>query len=341
VVKVSVSTLQLEGELALRTTIEQKDEISLAKDGIAVGTLEDTWPGVVGVIDVKDLIVDDRWTQAEPTKAQRNLIREHVERLFAELAVKAPSYSHEQRELAAYWALRFLLDEGTKTASQLPRLKGVAAELADAPLFLTVEGEKVNLRAIADEVSARERVSVLTRSMGKPSGVVSCVLATSWISAHWLDALEELFGKTKVWRVTELQEWIQATREADPPEGAAELHGLRFLRREVRLLRAGALGHLTPDDLEDVKLSRSGGGTPMRYDKKRKLVLLDPEHPDIARSLKEAQQRPERLWVLIASIFGLVNRELVHVTDVHEAQLLLALAGHLASNPKLVPTEPS
>ena len=79
----------------------------------------------------------------------------------------------------------------------------------------------------------------------------------------------------------------------------------------------------------------------MRYDKRRKLALLDPEHPDIARALKEAQQRPERLWVLLASLFGLVNRELTHVTDVHEAQLLLALAGHLASNPKLLPTEPS
>jgi hypothetical protein len=43
--------------------------------------------------------------------------------------------------------------------------------------------------------------------------------------------------------------------------------------------------------------------------------------------------------VLIASLFGLVNRELAHVTDVHEAQLLLALAGHLASNPKLLPSE--
>jgi hypothetical protein len=45
--------------------------------------------------------------------------------------------------------------------------------------------------------------------------------------------------------------------------------------------------------------------------------------------------------VLIASIFGLVNRELTHVTDAHEAQLLLALAGHLASNPKLLPSEGS
>jgi hypothetical protein len=64
--------------------------------------------------------------------------------------------------------------------------------------------------------------------------------------------------------------------------------------------------------------------------------LLDPDHPDIARALKEAQQRPERIWVLIAALFGLVNRELDHVTDAHEAQLVVALAGHLAANPKLL-----
>ena len=92
----------------------------------------------------------------------------------------------------------------------------------------------------------------------------------------------------------------------------------------------------TPDELEDVKLSRAGGGTALRYDRKRKLVLLDPEHPDLSRTLKEAQQRPERIWVLIAAVFGLVNRELENVTDAQEAQLLMALAGHLASNPKLL-----
>jgi len=42
------------------------------------------------------------------------------------------------------------------------------------------------------------------------------------------------------------------------------------------------------------------------------------------------------LWVLLAALFGLVNRALERVTDDHEAQLLLALARHLASNPKLL-----
>ncbi len=334
-VKISISTGQLTGELALQRAGDSRG-VMLARDGIPIRVLEDTWPGVVGVIDVKDLKVNDDWTAAEPTRAQRSLIKLQVERLYSELATCAPSFDDAERELAAAWMLRFLLEGAVATRGQLDRLTGCAQQLAEAPLFLTVEGEKVNLRAVAGEVSSRERVAVFERRLGVPEGVVSCVLSTSSFAAPWLEAVEEFLGKTKVWRVTGLEAWENTVREADPLEGTPELLGLRFLRREVRLLRSGALGALTPDDLEDVKLSRNGGGTALRYDRKRKLVLLDPEHPDIARSLKEAQQRPERLWVLIAAAYGLVNRELQHVTDAHEAQLLLALAGHLASNPKLL-----
>ncbi|MDP2273306.1 MAG: hypothetical protein Q8K32_21385 [Archangium sp.] len=333
VVKVTVATAMLSGELALRRG-GLEDGVMLARDGIAVAPLEDSWPGVVGVIDVKDLVVNDDWTAAEPTRAQRSAIRAEVERLYAE--VTATSLGDGDREIALAWVLRFLLDNVVATAGQLDRLKHVAQVLADAPLFLTVEGERVSLRSVAAEVNAREKVAVLRRDAGVPKGVVSCVLAASSFTAPWLSALEEFFGKTKVWRVTDLEEWQRSVREADPLEGSAELQGLSFLRREVRLLRAGALGRLTPDDLEDVKLSRAGGAVAMRYDRKRKLALLDPDHPGVARTLKEAAQRPERIWVLIAALFGLVNRELEHVTDAHEAQLLIALAGHLATNPKLL-----
>jgi hypothetical protein len=308
----------------------------LARDGISIAPLEDTWPGVVGVIDVKDLTVNPDWTTAQPTRAHRALIRAQVERLYLALAEAAPSFGERERELGASWALRFLADGGVEAAAHLDRLTGAARELADAPLFLTVEGERVTLRAIASEVTTREKVAVLARSAGVPEGAVSCVLATSSWDAPWLSALEDLLGKSKVWRVTQLELWQQAVREADPPEGTPELQGLRFLRRGVRLLRAGALGALTPDELEDVRLHRAGGSTPLRYDRERKLVLLDPDHPDIARTLKEAQPRPERVWVLIAALFGLVNRELENVTDAQEAQLLMALAGHLAHNPKLL-----
>jgi hypothetical protein len=335
-VKVAVSQGPLTGELALSSDAG-KGGVTLARDGISIGPFEDSWPGVVGVIDVKDLAVNDDWTVAQPTRAQRGLIKAQVERLFQSLAENASSFGDADRELAAAWALRFLSDLGVEAAGHLDRLAtGAGRELVDAPLFLTVEGERVTLRTVASEVSSKERVAVLSRSAGVPDGVLSCVLATSTFDAPWLAALEDVLGKSKVWRVTELEAWQRVVREADPLEGTPELQGLRALRREVRLLRSGALGQLTPDELEDVKLSRAGGGTALRYDRKRKLVLLDPEHPDIGRSLKEAQQRPERIWVLIAAVFGLVNRELERVTDAQEAQLLLALAGHLASNPKLL-----
>ena len=234
---------------------------------------------------------------------------------------------------AATWALDFLSDDGVKSPVDLERLKGVARVLADAPLFLTVEGERVSLRAVAAEISTRERVAVFERGPGRVS---SCVLKTTDFTAPWLTSLERLFGKTRVWRVTDSGEWARVVREEDPPDGTPLLDGLQALRKHVRLLRAGALGRLTPSELEDVRLSRGGGDTPLRYDAQRKLLLLDPHHPDIKRTLEETGPRPERLWVLIAACFGLINRELQHVTDADEAQLVTALAGHLASNPQLL-----
>ena len=307
----------------------------LTRDGIQVAPLEDSWPGVAGVIDIKGLVVNDDWTTAQPTRAQRDLIQGEVELLFTELAQRANDLGDRYRELAAHWALRYLADQGVETIAHLERLTGVTLALAAAPFFLTVEGERIDLKAVAAEVSSREKVAVLMKGWGVPEGAVHCVLATASWDAPWLSSLEDLFGKTKVWKVKELDAWRQQVREADPPEGTAELQGLRFLRREVRLLRSGALGSLTQDELQDVKLSRAGGHTPLRYEAQRKLVLFDPEHPDIKRTLTEAQQRPERLWVLIAAIFGLVNRELESVTDAQEAQLLLSLAGHLATNKQL------
>ncbi len=332
--KREVAAGPLTGELALSLSLE-KPQVMLARDGIAVGALEDRWPGVGGVIDIKDLVVNDDWTDAQPTRAHRTLIKAQVELLYGSLAQTAHELGDRERELGAHWALRSLAEQGVEHPAHLDRLTGVWLALAEAPLFLTVEGERIDLKAVAAEVLSREKVAVLMKGWGVPEGATHCVLATTSWEAPWLSSLEALFGKTKIWKVTELDAWRQQVREADPPEGTAELLGLRFLRREVRLLRSGALGSLTPDELEDVKLSRAGGGTPMRYERKRKLVLLDPEHPDIKRALTEVQQRPERLWVLIAAIFGLVNREFESVTDAQEAQLLLSLVAHLATNKHL------
>lgn len=327
--RVSVAQGPLQGELALSST---PGRVMLARDGIGVAPLDEQWPGVVGVLGVEGLQVNDDWTKASPTRAQVSLVRAQVERLYVALAQAAGGWARPAREQAASWALQFLASEGVALAD-LDRSSGAVKALADAPLFVTVEGEKVNLRAIAAEIGARGKVAVFEHGPGR---VTSCVLATSSFQAPWLPALESLFGKKSVWRVSDEAAWEQTVREADPPEGTALLDGLRTLRKEVRLLRAGALGHLTPDDLEDVRLSRDGGDAPLRYDARRKLVLLDPQHPQVQQALEQARARPERIWVLVAACFGLVNRALQHVTDHDEAQLLIALAAHLGANPALL-----
>ncbi len=332
-VRVQVDAGPLQGELALST---EAGVVMLARDGICLHALEERWPGVVGVVGIDGLAVDADWTKATPTRAQLGLVRAQVERLFGALAEAAKDLGPREREQAASWALEFLAHSRVESLADLQRSSGAAQALADAPLFVTVEDEKVTLRALAAEVSSGARLAVFERGAGPSSPVTACVLSASSFSAPWLTGLEALLGKGRVWRVTAPAEWQQAVREADPPEGTALLAGLKALRKELRLLRAGALGPLTPDELEDVRLAREGGATPLRYEAKRKLVFLDPEHPDIARALTELSSRPERLWVLLVAVFGLVNRELDHITDAHEAQLLMALAGHLASNPKLL-----
>ncbi|MFZ5444615.1 MAG: hypothetical protein ACOZQL_31770 [Myxococcota bacterium] len=342
-----LSSLTWKGEALVRVTVDQPlegelalarapGEVMLARDGIAVSPLETKWPGVVGVLGVPELPVDAGWTKATPTRAQSALIRAQVERLYVALAERVRDAAQMDREQAAAWALRFLAQCEVSSLGDLDRLSGAAKVLAEAPLFSTVDGERVSLRAVAAEMLSAGRVAVFERAPGRVS---SCVLQSSSFEAAWLVALEALFGKNRVWRVSDVRTWERIVREADPPEGTPLLEGLRTLRKQVRLLRAGALGHLTPDDLEEVRLTRDGGDVPMRYDAERKLVLLDPSHPDVARALEESATRPERLWILVAACFGLVNRALQHVTDHDEAQLLIALAAHLGRNPKLLEPE--
>jgi hypothetical protein len=322
--KRTVQTAQLTGELALSLS-PAGGEVTLARDGIAVCPMKESWPGVIGVLDVKDLTVSADWTSATLTHAQRDLIAAEVAQLFGALAEAVPSLSTQERALASRWALEYLNDEGVQSAAQLDRLRDVQAALADAPFFVTLEGERVTLREVASEVLSRGKVAVLPSNSSVKSGEVLAIAGPA-------AGLEGVLGKAKVWRITDPEEWEREVREADPREGTPELIALRFLRKELRLLRAGALGSLTPDELEDLKLERAGGRVPLRYDVKRKLVLLDPAHPDVARALSEPVARPERLWVLLTAIFGLINRELHHVTDAHEVKLLMALAGHLATN---------
>jgi hypothetical protein len=319
----------LEGELAI--THGGVHHVMLARDGIPVSKLELHEVGVAGVVGVPDLEVDATWTRATPTRAQRALIAARIDELFTLLGLEAARFDDVDRERAATAGLAWLLAENEGGRVDLGRARGGARAVARAPLFLTGEGTKVSLEHLAS-ASKTGKVAVFVRGRAPKAEVV----VASSFDAPWVAALETALGKNKVWKVTDLAAWEHAAREAEPPADTPLAHGLEQLRKNVRLLRSGALGRLTPEDLEDVKLHRDGGKTALRYDARRKLVLLDPEHPHVARGLGDVRGYPERLWVLLAAVFGVVNRALAHVTDEHEAQLALALAAHLAATPQLL-----
>jgi hypothetical protein len=288
------------------------------------------------VVDVEGLPVNDEWTEARPTPAQVTALRQAVDGVYGELAKRAASLPDGHRARARSLALDFLRGHGVTSAAHLDRLSGVAASLARAPLFHTVDGRAVSLRAVADEVLTRGKVAVLQRRLLTPDVGEAFVLEAHALYEPWLDALSRVLGEGQVERVDDVDAWRARLAEADPPKDTPEWGGLERLRREVRLLRAGALGRLTPNELEDVRLSRAGGRVPLRYDKKRRLVVLDADDEGVHRALVEYKSRPERLFALVAAVYAAVNRALDHVTDEHEAELLLALAGHLAANPKLL-----
>ncbi|MCC6338088.1 MAG: hypothetical protein IT380_29350 [Myxococcales bacterium] len=334
--RVDVQAPGLKGQVALPLA-EGAWEVRLAREGVEVGAVEVGGPSsVAALLDVEGLPVNAEWTEARPTPAQVTAIRQALESVFGELAKQAGALPPAHRGVARQRALEFLREQGVKSAAHLDRLTGVAASLSRAPLFHTVEGRAVSLRAVADEVLRRGKVAVLKRRLLAPDVGEAFVLEADALYEPWLEALARALGDGQVERIEDLSEWRARRAEADPPKDTPEWAGLERLRREVRLLRAGALGRLTPDELDDVRLSRAGGKTPLRYDAKRKLALLDPDDEAVRRALVEYRSRPERLFTLVAAVYGAVNRALHHLTDAHEAELLLALAGHLAANPKLL-----
>lgn len=335
-VRVDVQAPGVRGELVLPLG-DGASGLKLAREGVLVGDADVGGPpGVAGVLDVDELPVNDDWTQARPTPAQVTAIRQAMESVYGELAKRASLLSEAQRPLARTRVLEYLHQSGVKSAAHLDRMASAAASVAKAPLFATVDGRAVSLRAVADEVMTRGRVAVLQKRFFRPDVGEHFVLEADALDEPWVEALARVFGDGQVERVEDVARWREGLKEADPPKDTPEWSGLERLRREVRLLRAGALGRLTPGDLEDVRLARAGGKVPVRYDRRRKLVLLDPDDEQVRRALVEYRSRPERLFALVAAVYGVVNRALDHITDAHEADLLLALAGHLAANPKLL-----
>lgn len=335
-VRVDVQAPGVRGQLVLPLG-DDASPLQLARDGVLVGPAAVGGPpGVAGVLDVDGLEVNDAWTEARPSPAQLTAIRQAMESVYGELAKHASALPEAHRPVARSRALEYLHALGVKSAAHLDRMTGAAASVAKAPLFSTVDGRAVSLRAVADEVLSRGKVALLKRRLFRPDVGEHFVLEAEALNEPWVEALSRVLGDGQLERVEDVGAWRDGLKEADPPKDTPEWSGLERLRREVRLLRAGALGRLTPKELEEVRLSRNGGRVPLRYDRRRKVVLLDPDDEQVKRALVEYRSRPERLFALVAAVYGAVNRELDHITDAHEADLLLALAGHLAANPKLL-----
>jgi hypothetical protein len=253
-----------------------------------------------------------------------------------QLAHAVPALSKDQRRVARLHVLNWLQHSGMQAASNLDRLGGAAAELAKAAVFETVDEDWVSLAVLCHEVQRRGCVAVFGRSLFRPDTAGAVGLKARTLEDAWLEELAAVLGSRCIERVKNPARWREQLREEDPPKGSPELWGLSRLRRDVRLLRAGALGQLTPEDVEDVRLKALGGESPVHYDADRRVVLLDSDHTSVKRALAESKLRRERLYVLLAAMYGAINRALERITDAHEEELALALAAHLAANPQLL-----
>ncbi len=323
----------LRGELVIVADSSQA-LVVLAKDGIRVGTHQVGKLPIAGVVDVKGLEVNEEWTNAVLTRAVRVQLEEAADLLFGSLAAQVTGMSASEKPRAREAALAYVAERGVSSATHLDRMTGSAAALASAPLFLSEEGQWVTLRAIADQVLRTGWISIFESAWRTRDTREELVLRAQTVRDPWITALENVLGPACVERVRDVDLWRKQLAERDPPAAAPEGEGLRRLRKEMRLLRSGALGHVTPDELEDVRLRSDSPKAAIFYDAKRRLVLLDGANPQIKRALAEIPLRPERTYILLAAIYGSVNRALLRITDADEAELLASLAAHVAANPK-------
>jgi len=321
------------GELALPLDAAEAHGVVLARDGIAVSTLPLGGLAVAGTLEHPALAVDAAWRHAELTAEQRKDLLEEVEALFLRLAGVSPAFDPAQRAAAAVHVLRYLQEAGMKDASQLERLPETVQRVADAPVLRASEGRWVGLRTAAAQALRRNGLAVL----GARVEARELALEAADLESEWVLLLGAVLGWPRVHVIRDLDAWREAQARAEPEDDTPLARGLDRLRREAALLRADALGRLTTTELGQIRLHRRGGkGAPIRYREDRREATLDPDDPLIRGALEAADERPEGLYVLLASIYGAVNRALERVTDEDEARMLGALARHLAANPQLL-----
>jgi len=335
IVRLAVSEEGWRGELALPDPPDATASIALSRDGIAVDRFHVADLGVAGFLDHAALPVEDNWSRALLDDGARRKIADWVSSLYQALAEKAAAFLPRAREVASLYALRRLSHLGVRAPQHLDRLPLPADTLTRGPFFVTADGRRTHLRAVADLVLASRVVSVIggpiDRDTERESGG-EMALRASAVDVPWVAALESLLGKGCLALFPKASAWRTHRREREPEPSDPLAIGLSLLRREARLLRSDATGRLSESELRDVLLHRGDGARPIRYDAERGVALLDPAHAAVMQALVEAPARPERLYVLVAAIYGAINRALERVTDEDEIRLAGALLEHLAAN---------
>jgi hypothetical protein len=321
------------GELALPHPPDPAESIVMARAGIAAGLHREGNLGVAGVLDHADLPVDGEGWAAPLDPATRDRIGRWVSSLLAKAALEAPRQGPAQREMAAFYILRHLARLGISAPAHLDRLEDQAAALARSSLFQSAGGRSRDLRSIADHVLRHGPVAVIGEALPDESSEGTLVLRTTTLESPWTTELERVLGPGSVRRFESAATLAMERSEQDPPPEDSLAAGLALLRQEAELLRADASGRLSATELREIRLRRGGGRWAVSYDAARGVALVDPEHPAVARGLAEAKESPGLLFVLLAAVYGAVNRALERVTDEDEERLVGSLLAHLAANP--------
>ena len=314
-----------QGELAL--SHPPTDEgIALVRDGRTVGrhrlpplllagTLKHTGAPMTGSGGTADLDAE-----------QQAFVRRQVECLFERLA-EGP-VAPEMRASAARHVLSFLRWQGVTSAEQLDRLTGPAPALCRMKLFATVDGSTVDLVSIASH-ACRSGTLAVAVDVGVD---VAAPFALLGAADGLVSVLAEIVGEGRLVRLVGARAWEGYLAERDPAPEEPLHQGLATLRREAELLHADSAGRLGARELGGIRLRRGTGRAPVAYDATSALVFLDPNHPGVWRALTEHALRPDLIYVLIASIYGAINRAFDHVTDEDEARLATTLLDHLLAN---------
>ncbi len=313
------------GRLALVDEPGEADVILFQRGGVIVDALPA--PGKTGILENERAVLEPDGLCWRLADADRTRALAFGDLLHVELAARAAELPPGRRPAAARVVLSWLAERGAKGPQSLDVGGDVGATCARAPLFLASGGRWVSLRALADHVVRRGALDVIPADAAGDEVTEIVLVAPRRADPPWLGPLEALLGGN-LRRFPTVEAWRRHRRDAEPDESDPLFHGLQRLRAEAEHLRAGAFSRLGPRELAHLRLRRAGGARPVIYEPTQAIAFLDPEHEAVAAALADAASRPDRLYVLLAAIYGAVNRWLDHVTDEDEATACGALLDH-------------